>query len=330
MRSDKLCPRTLELASHFANRRRASVGQPDGAVTACPSGGGDSDQLSRANRPGYVLVMCLFLIAMAGLLVAGIVRFSLMSALGALDATAEFQAQWSLLSIRRTALDRAPLLFHEQEKRFSVPVNTIRFVTQVNDCRINCQLTDEDAKANVNTLFSLGGKNALRRELSRADPETSRWLDLRPFTEGSGMARFGFSSWGQLYVLDGEGDETQRPISLAATARIFTCWGSGKVNIRRASKESLQAIVKLAVDHRAVQQILSLRHQEPQPSLNAIVASLGLREEPRNKLLSVLADTSRWYALTVQTTNDQSSHLWNRLYVSSGFGRFRSGFFFSW
>lgn len=276
--------------------------------------------LCRPRRNGYVLVMCLFLIAVAGLLLASSARYGLGVSLDALDATSKFKSHWTRLSVRRAMLDRAEDLFELHELHFAVPTPVIHWEEQLSDCRLALSLMDEDAKVNVNTVVENADESELRRVLAKFSPRTSDWIAIRPMQLNAENLRPSLDSWGQIYALDGELEAglTVEPLSLVQLDKVkkqFTCWGTGRLNVRRASQESLSVIADSVLDRGEEDRLVELRDQFPDASSSELIAKLGLRGETLQSLRYSLGDSSESYSLSIRNLDEPLNRIWNCDYV---------------
>ena len=127
-------------------------------------------------RRGFVLVMTLVLIAVAGMLLVGVARDSMMLALEALSAQRDLQQRWGAISCQETILRRAGQLFEaearqlEKDGEFRMPQPaSIAGSIMLGGIRFDIRLADEDAKLNLNTLHAFKGKQQAEQTVRAMD-----------------------------------------------------------------------------------------------------------------------------------------------------------------
>jgi hypothetical protein len=205
--------------------------------------------------------MVLALLTLAATLLVTVSRVALRTAIAARAAEDDLQRRWGVASCRRAVLPYAdPILAAvEQDRRQPTPAysTSIRLGLQTFDLIVG----DEQAKANVNGL--LDGSDATRVEarlrqalsgsglanriklrptvgpviIRLADPAAPPGPATRPaFSENA------LSVGGLAQIFDGvPPPQLIRPMpgSRAAPAELLTCWGTGAVNVRRATDAAL-------------------------------------------------------------------------------------------
>ena len=289
---------------------------------------------STRRRTGYVLVMCLFLITIAGLLLMQMARYGLHQSLTALDATSRFQAHWSRMSARQALLDRAEHLFVVHESSLGTSTPEIRWDVKLNNTMLRLSLMDEDAKANINTLVELLGPEKAQQSLVNAAPHLSNWISFRPLKTDD-RDRNKFDGWGQVYAFDGEGGGSHRRLPLLEfdeIRRTFTLWGTGRLNISRASEQAIANISDLVLDRSSTLGLVRLRNQSPDSQSTELIAQLGLRGEPLRVLRRSIGDRSRSYSLSIRNLDDPEDRVWNCDYVLPGYDleEMHGYYYFDW
>ena len=259
--------------------------------------------VARRTQRGYVLILTLVVLAIAGTLLAAACRASLRKALLAARAERELQARWGMLSCRAALLPQAERVFEEQEE----PVTTIRREIRLGSQRFVLVFGDEQAKANVNTLWRGGRAEAERavRALTQAagvnhqielrPAITSRTADAAPDDEPPPP----FIALGQVF-----GD--MRPEELAGINRDarsavqnLTCWGDGTLNFTRASRAALVAVCGQHLGGADVEKLLKFRAEQPESGSADALDQLNLPEERRTAIEDLLSDSSTCYSLWI-------------------------------
>lgn len=159
-------------------------------------------------------------------------------------------------------------------------------------------LADENAKLNLNALQRLGRPGTLATSLRKVlEPNSVRALrdiDRNPSSQA-------LSSWGQVFDLNLLRALQGSDRVLAELTREVTLWGSGKLNIHRASASSLELACKGVVTDGLARRIVE-RHDES-PTLNAglLLRQTVLNETDRGQLEQLLGDGSTTFSVWIES-----------------------------
>lgn len=254
-------------------------------------------------RGGFALVLVLAVLALCALMVTGLARSSLQEALDAVRREEELRCRWALRSLERAVLHRGEEILAgletAREGERPVPAPAVwRAGIVLAGSEFDITLGDENAKINVNEALSLSSKDRAVPVIQELASGSVR-LRMKAF-EASSSKRGTLRSWGQLFDLAGLGSDQEAASQVAAATGKLTCWGDGRLNIRRASDESLQALCRLATDRSLPRRLLSLRKQKPNWSVSQLMQALRLPLRERGELLSVLTDRSRCHSLWIR------------------------------
>lgn len=264
------------------------------------------DRMNARRRSGFVLVMTLLLIAISAVMLVGLSRQSLMLAMEAVEAQDSLQQRWAAVSFQEHLLKRAADLFGEQDRQFresGVDGPSPWFIEgeiSLGGQSFQLILGDEDAKVNLNTCYRRQDRQQLA-SMVRAISKHSSPSDvrLRPYRVSHGDENVlpAFDSWGQVFSLDLETGIP--PTTLARITQEMTCWGSGRLNIVRASDKSLEQVCRMEVTGSTIQRIRELRRNMDSVRLDKLFSQLLLRESELEALREILADQSTCYSLWV-------------------------------
>lgn len=283
----------------------------------------------RTTQGGFVLLMTLALVLLAAVVLASVARRSILGAVEAQDALEELQRRWAMHSGQATMLDAAERLLHEaeiaQQKHTGhfYPVAQRRVHLALAGVDYEWVLTDEQAKLNVNRLLSGGDRAAAQAITSRVAAGQGGYggtqtVDLRPaqLPTSNGLQNPALAPFGgleQVFPL-------ATPLELAGSegryglAHNVTCWGNGRVNVRRANEAILEQACGEVLHRRDVGVLLEARRQELDLGVDGLLARLAkIDETQKAKLQAALTDTSAchgvwviahgrqrdWYALAV-------------------------------
>ncbi len=255
-------------------------------------------------REGYVLVMALLLIALAGLLLAGLARHSLTAAEESLRAETELQQRWGTLSLEQALLEQAPARFSPAaaEAENEPPRPVVRQVTEdlsLGGVDYRLLLADEDAKLNLNTVFRLAKAVGVRRAVEELSPLPPPVL-VRLVEADKAVAPL--SSWGQVFAYE-ELLPTETAARIRAATGKVSCWGPGRVNVRTAPPEVLEIICRLArVAPQNARRFIQALQADPASEIEKLLLLAKCSEQERDRLRPLLADESRTYSLWLDQT----------------------------
>lgn len=259
----------------------------------------------RATRKnGYVLVLTLGIITLASIALASLARYSLQQVSAANEAAADLQQRWGIWSVRHVLLRQASEILEAQvpvELAGAPPWPKPAQVTaefELFGIRYSVSIADEDAKLNLPTLYSRKRERLMPaiQQLGAKSNAPIPPIQLRP--DGSG--REVFRSWGQVFDLNSDSSVFR---AIETVSRHMTCWGSGRINVRRVDDEVLRETALIAISPKDVSKLVAERRNWGGGSLDELLDPLGLR---RPQLLSIrrLLDTeSKNYSLLVAVSN---------------------------
>ena len=177
--------------------------------------------------------------------------------------------------------------------------------------------SDEQAKVNVNTIHDQKGKRGSERILQELVRTGGARLQVRLRSTESRLHRLDpkrqplppFGSFGQVFadaspalLLEGS-DIDDMPVAN------LTCWGDGRLNLRRASREALEAVCSPLLDRHSISQLLAIRTETPGISLSKALDRLELPAKDRDKLERLLTDRSASQSLWIAVrSGDRARH----------------------
>lgn len=259
-------------------------------------------------RRGFVLLATLLLLVLAAVTLVAVGRMSMEQALHAAKLRADLQREWAARSCVQTLLPQTEKLLRGLEEEQIEPVTGIRMTVELAGRNYELVFSDEQAKANINALY--------RRQGVEKTDETVRTLlavsgtmlqtELQPTSEEAieqwGLPYFG--TFSQVTPNAGPEKLLNRRMLEASAVSYVTLWGDGKVNFRRATSHTLEAMASPALNSRDVQQMLALRSELPGAGLNRVLELMDLRNDQKAVLKDVLTDESACHSLWIITLDD--------------------------
>jgi len=264
-------------------------------------------------RRGYVLAAVLVSLLVATLTLAILARSSLQLAGEALVRERQLQARWGAISCQKTLLPLAAPLFNAMDGRESV--DTVRSrgrwpridrVIELGGLQFKLTLADEDAKVNLNSLYHFQGRAHVQRYVTQ-QVRGSRTLDVRLLPmcrrvdpraaiEADEALPPAFQSWGQVFDLS-----RARPLAAGRLAPrqwtgSMTCWGQGRLNVRRAPDEAVVSVCRLTISDGVTRRLLR-KYRENRHDIARVAEQVGIDAEDRVVLEQLLTDQSACYSL---------------------------------
>jgi hypothetical protein len=230
---------------------------------------------------GYILLTVLLLLMLAAVMMAAFCRLAISKSLEASAAEDDLQRRWGTLSCRDTILPNAENIL-ELNETTAAPVGHVHEDLVLGNEKFGIDICDEQAKANVNTLYAIDGKDRAQQsiqalvhaagadlkarlqittpadvQLKPAPTTGSKSLDDSPDPTDSAQVAPIVGSWSQVFPRVQASDLW--PDLPAAVTQNLTCWGNGALNLRRASMQSLSQICSPVLSPQQIAQLLVLR-----------------------------------------------------------------------
>ena len=242
------------------------------------------------NRPrGYILPMTLALLAIASLMLARVCRDGMRQAVRVHSEADELQRKWGMLSCQATYLGRTASVLEAAEKRSGRPAPILQATVNLGGQQFGLRFADESAKVNLNALASQSGMASIEQFVrsearqNRADVQIHlRPTRLKQLSNGYSPIPV-FASFGQVYDESG----ASSPLAIESATANLTCWGSGKLNVKRASVGALMQM--LHGDRQLIRRILELQATPENASAENV---LGDGADATKSLVKLLGDAS--------------------------------------
>jgi type II secretory pathway component PulK len=280
----------------------------------------------RRRQSGFALLMVLVLVALAGVALAGLARRSLSGALESKTAVEAMQRRWAVRSARHTLLGRAERILDTAERGVddrgepaeqyqNDPMPELRVECELAGAAYELVITDEQSKLNVNTALADAEPSQVRASVTALSPvKLSRrgepGVRLRPLAHAEPLKEAGLHlpmirAYGQLFENVPPGRLVGRDRASAFAGRI-TCWGDGRVNIRRAPEAVIRRACGEQVSAVALNLLLRQRDRTPYASLKQMLDEADqIDAEQRGRIQQHLTDASTSHGLWVIARGEQ-------------------------
>jgi hypothetical protein len=258
---------------------------------------------SKPRNEGYVLVLTLGVITLASIALAGLARYSIQHAAAANEVAADLQQRWGIWSVRHVLLSQANEILDAQvpDDMAGAPPwpkpGRLAAEFELAGSRYSVSIADEDAKLNLSTLYARKRERLLPaiQRLGAQSQAPMPTVHIRP--DGSGHDAF--RSWGQVFDLDAV-PRTGRAIE--AVGSHLTCWGNGRLNVRRADDTVLRETALIALSPKDASKLIGERRNWGGQGLDELLDPLGLRRPQLLAIRRLLDTESKNYSLLVAVT----------------------------
>ncbi len=262
--------------------------------------------MQRSRKSGYALLLVLVTLTICALALTGLATRSMQANSDSLERLRALQSRWGRLSCSRTLLRDAPAVFDAIEKKMlasdqlSKPIFPIALTetVELGGHRFTMVLADENAKLNLNMLQRLGRPGTLATSLRKVlGPNSNR--ALRDIDRNPGSRTL--SSWGEVFDLKVLRTLQGSDRVLAELTREVTLWGSGKLNLRRASPSSLELACKGIVTDGLARRIVERHDESPTLNTGLLLQQTVLNETDRGQLEQLLGDGSTTFSVWIES-----------------------------
>jgi hypothetical protein len=290
---------------------------------------GSHSHLPEARQPrrAFVLVMVLALLTLCALCLAGLARRSLVAGEQAAQSASDLQRRWGVLSCLHTILPQANELLETAAAKLPAPAQvwplpaSVSIEFDLGELHFSVLVADEDAKANLNTICRNDADGphavaALVEELAAGGDGLAVHVEAAAGGGDANRRTEIFRGWGQVF----EPSQTACPGEYAAklrdTTRDMTCWGSGRLNVVRASDESLRLVCRNKISPDLLAKLLARRHDPGLTGLDSLLDEMALGTTDRVTLQRLLTDRSSRYSVWILVRSPQRT--WATLALADG------------
>jgi hypothetical protein len=275
-------------------------------------------QIVRTRRGAFVLVMVLALLTVCALCLAGLARRSLEAGEQVVTTQTDLQRRWGIVSCGRTYLPLAKELLEAEVAKLPAEARTWPLPASVTaefdlgELHFSVLLADEDAKANLNAICRSDSDGP--RTVSTLVEQMAAGIDglavhVQPLAPQSvaNQTTAAFRSWGQIFEPTAAVCPGEFATRLRDATRDITCWGSGRLNIQRASDQAIRLVCGNQIAPDVLAKLLARRHEPGIAGLEALLDQLALHTTDRSTLERLLTDRSSHYSLWILVRSPQRS-----------------------
>ena len=268
---------------------------------------------------GYVLVMTLVLVVMAGSVLTVMAKRNIFDASDVLQAQSQLQTRWAAYSLSRAILPNADQFFEtvleQQDEKPKEPLTKVSFELSINQALCFITLMDEQAKANINHLLKTKGNPtqtalAIRSLGDQFKIQDMPVLQIKPYTWMELPTLAPLHTWDQ--VLEKVEPDKLYAIeeNTKAIGDIITCWGDGKLNFHNAPIQVIQTVCHPLINRVQIAKLIAARKADPQITLSNALTTADVTKDQLEKITPLFTEKSSCYALSISITESRQSHHW--------------------
>jgi hypothetical protein len=256
-------------------------------------------------RSGFILVVTLVMIAMAGILLTGVCRHSLAMSVAVHESSERIQKRWGAASCQRVVFSMAREILSDVIARgdgheIVRPVPTSSLSQVLGGMEFELVLADEQAKVNVNLLDANLDREQTARTLTGliglADVEVSLRPLVAPNVAADGLA---YKNWEQVFRAR-SAHATDYADQLTWATRHVTCWSPGsRLHVWAASDEAIRCVTGLVLSPIEIDRLIEERGVFSPGQLPKLLDSLDVTRRKRVLLERLLDDTSESVSLWI-------------------------------
>lgn len=272
---------------------------------------------------GYVLLMTLLLITIVAVAIASVSRLSLQRSIQTSREADKLQRNWAMRSAQYTIMQQANELLEKAEEDTAKPVGRLQFELKLGEQLFAFELADEQAKFNINSSFDLRGRvqtSESVRLLTANCP--NKLVLLKPAISTPGMQNNNMRSKSTKFTLFSQVFHNVQPEHFVmqnsereGLSSYVSCWGNGKTNFLRASREVLILACQPYLNSSEIDQLIQLREEIPGISLSQALGELDLSKNSKKMAMKLLTDRSGTFSLW--SIHNAGTRVWYEFIVQS-------------
>lgn len=284
--------------------------------------------LRRARSRGYVLLVVIAVSVLVITVLGTLAKTSLRRGLEAADAERSLQQRWGSYTLQKALLEEAPQIFEARDEITkelmpgqAPPPSVIRAVLTLRGVTFDMLLADEDAKLNLNAYYHRQGPQQTRQAVTgvagapvtlalRLTPATTPLLaNARLLAGGQGgddedieVIPDAFRSWGEVFDIESLSSQLGSDAALPNLTTAVTCWGTGQLNIQRASDQAILAVAGSVVQDGGAQRLLKRYRDSRVPSLTTLLQTEITSPRNRQQLAELLSESSTNFSIWIDAS----------------------------
>ncbi|MCC9599469.1 hypothetical protein LOC67_02770 [Stieleria sp. JC731] len=279
---------------------------------------------SQTRHQGFALLAVIATAVLMVTVLATLSKHSLKRALAASDAAVRFQQRWGMSSIESTLLPHARKIFEQSEKVTTENPDAfaprqIRSIITLGGVTFDVALADEDAKANINTIYQAAGPqraNMIVTELLGPPSNLAMRLapnpaaatfpieptDVENEDDSAIEIERAFRSWGEVFDESALTVVTGQQAALPQITQEITIFGGGAINLKRASDRAITAIASCVLSRAGANRLVSRYRQNPTMSAEQLIQQEAKSTTEKTRLRKMIAESSQHFSLWIDAS----------------------------
>ncbi|MCA9214548.1 MAG: hypothetical protein KDB27_15860, partial [Planctomycetales bacterium] len=233
-------------------------------------------------RNGFVLLVTLVTLAIAGLLLASLANRSLTLAMQAETEAAETQLHWGAVSVREAVVQTLAEVPTQQ------PAVELSEEWDLNGVTFRVVVENENTKLNLNRLLPTLGNESLAKLTQCL---TSADIKLSPSTDTASLP---FTSGGQVFAFDDKSDGQLTVDWLRKRARHMTCFGNGRIDYLATDERVVRALFEAIEQPIVGQKLLQATGLNSTKSLDDVLEFKAIDEDSKRVLQRWITDKAEF------------------------------------
>ena len=284
-----------------------------------------------AERSGFTLFLVLAVLVVAGAALTTLATASLQRVRDALYAQDDLQRRWGTIGLERTLLRNASRTFERLDERRrtgeleQTSAGVVRDQIELGGMRFDVILADEEAKANLNSVYHAARQRHVRQTVRRltnsfgqmstriaARTASAATLRLAPSTEDEESESTepvlppAFLNWGDVFDLGRLRQIAGDDRVLAELTGRITLWGSGRINVDRASDEAVTSVCSAVVSDGLARRLLDRYRDQPEADFRLLVEKEIGATDDAARLLRLVREGSSTFSLWTEVSSGRS------------------------
>lgn len=254
-------------------------------------------------RDGVILLIVLMAIVVLTTTLASVARSNTQTQITVLQKQRRLQQRVAMTTTQRAVMSVARIGFGRQSAG-APAARAFGETISIGGVKLNLVIADEDAKVNLNALYDRADRLSCEQAIGDQVPlSAQRAIDLRPRRPSGSSADRAFASWGEIFdypvLVQSEGDLRV----LAEMTRELSLWGTGRLNVWRASEDSIVAVCRDVVQDGLAQRLAERVRTAKIRNIELLLRQIVSNEAHRRELNARLSDSSSTVSLWIEATD---------------------------
>ncbi|MCG8649368.1 MAG: hypothetical protein MI861_06025, partial [Pirellulales bacterium] len=156
-------------------------------------------------------------------------------------------------------------------------------------------IADESAKLNLLRSSNQFGEESTKKLVRSLGPQSSVVKFVAAGAEGGKQDRLRWEHWFEA----GAVNRSESARRFADATQQLTLWGNGQLNVCRCDANAIDALWQNLFGRTAPPRLHQIRQQQPSPTTQQLIRSLGLRESQEEKASQWLTTTSTCHSVWI-------------------------------